>query len=158
MAMIAARRCATERSSFTSTNAPVSATYAAQPQLQSGARPGRSAVYATRHCGARGISSAARTLDLSRRKRSEVAWIAQATQFYTNALADETLVAQLGRFCITREQLMEAQAQLVAVDACLVARESHKQIAQKTTKACNTVLAELHLWMRDFLDIARVAL
>jgi hypothetical protein len=101
---------------------------------------------------------AAEKLDLAARKYTQAGWLLQAQQFYTNALADEAIVARLARYGATRELLMAAQDLVAAVADGMVAQHGRKAAAQETTRARDTALRALDRWMRDFMSIARIAL
>ncbi len=101
---------------------------------------------------------AAQALDLGARKRKQAGWLLQARQFYANALAGATIVDRLAVYGVTREQLIAARDRVEAVGASAVAQQSRKGVAQETIRARNVALAALNRWMRDFLEIARLAL
>lgn len=102
---------------------------------------------------------AAQKLDLMvQRRRIQAEWIAQAQQFYGNALADPEVLAKLASFGITQE-LLEQGAQLVdKVDTHYAAQQQRKGTAQDATSARDNALDALNFWMRDFRAIMRVAL
>jgi len=107
----------------------------------------------------RGDRGAAQKLDLATsRKRAQAGWLIQAQQFYTNALADGAIAQRLAAYGLTREQLAEALRTVVAVAAALVAQQATADTARARTKERDAALAALDRWMRDFRDIARVAL
>lgn len=92
------------------------------------------------------------------RKRSLAGWLAQANQFYTNALADAPTLAALGRFGISQEKLAAGQAQVAAVESLAAAQKKETGEAQQATQERDTSLEALDEWMGDFLAIARIAL
>ena len=84
-------------------------------------------------------------------------FIAQAQHFYTEALAMPELLVITARFNITAEVL---QAGLDEVNQMEAVREFQKQqrgLAQVTTQQRIAAMAELDLWMREFLSILRTA-
>ena len=95
---------------------------------------------------------------LGDRKASIRGWLEQATTFYDNALANETVQAALARFNITPEVLAEAQADVQAVADANSAQEQEKGDAQDATQARDAAVDALDDWMADFRVIARVAL
>ena len=107
----------------------------------------------------RGDRGAAQALGLaSRRKKSHADWLAQAQQFYTNALASSAIWQRLAPFGAGLAQLMDAQALVAGVAASLVAQGAAREAAQALTEQRDAALAALRAWMRDFRAIARVAL
>ncbi len=95
----------------------------------------------TRHRGVarvalRGDRGAAQKLGLHPpRQTTQAGWLLQAQQFYANALADATIPTALAVYNLTRADLAAAQAQLAAVAAGAVARQSLRSAAQETTRA-----------------------
>jgi hypothetical protein len=102
--------------------------------------------------------SAAEALDLSERKRKLAGWVLQAQQFYTNALADPTIVARLDRHGVRSDQLVAAQAQVEAVAQAIVIQQNRKGITQASKRERDAALQALNDWMRDFMAVARLAL
>ena len=98
------------------------------------------------------------TLDLSARKHTLAGWVRQAQQFYTNALADQMIIAGLARYGVTVDQLLAAQALIEAVADGIVSQQSRKNLAQETKQARDTALQALDRWMLDFVAVARIAL
>lgn len=94
----------------------------------------------------------------SRRKRAQSGQLAQAQQFYANALADTAILDKLAAFGITRVMLGVGQQQLDAVAQGDAVRRQRQGAAQDATRARDVALAALANWMRDFMQIARVAL
>lgn len=101
---------------------------------------------------------AAEALDLGVRKRSSAGWLAQAQQFYANALNDPAILGKLATFGITREELEQGQSQVEAVVAGAVTHQQRKGVKQETTRARDAALAALDRWMQDFNAVVRVAL
>jgi len=91
------------------------------------------------------------------RKRPFPGWLAQAQQFYTNALAQEGVLAKLGEFGITEVKLKAGQAQVGAAEAAYAAQKRDKGAAQQATQARNAALRQLTRWHGDFVKIARIA-
>lgn len=92
------------------------------------------------------------------RKQGFAGWLAQAQQFYTNALAQEAVLAKLGEFGITATKLKAGQVLVVAAEAANTAQKRDKGAAQQATQARNMALRQLTRWHRDFMKIARIAL
>jgi hypothetical protein len=102
---------------------------------------------------------AQQTLNLaSRRKRTFAGWLAQAQQFYANALADRAILDRLAAFGITQSALATGQLHVEAIGTGDAARHQRKGAAQDATRARDAALAALDAWMSDFVKIARVAL
>ncbi|MBI3960741.1 MAG: hypothetical protein HY328_18170 [Chloroflexi bacterium] len=106
--------------------------------------------------GERGASAA---LDLDGpRKRPLAGWLAQARQFYTNALADESVLAALTRFGVSQEKLVAGQTQVAVVEGLAATQKKETGEAQQATQDRDAALEALDEWMGDFLAIARIAL
>ena len=98
-------------------------------------------------------------LDLTgRRKESLSGWLAQANQFYQNALADKAILNELKSFGITDTKLKAGLDQLKAVETANLLQEKEKGEAQAATQKRDAALDALQDWMSDFIAIAKVAL
>jgi hypothetical protein len=92
------------------------------------------------------------------RRQTQAAWLIQAQQFYANALSDPAILDALAGYGITRQRLEAGKRQIDAVGACYAARRSRRGAAQAATKVRDEALTALDAWMRDFRQIARLAL
>lgn len=92
------------------------------------------------------------------RKRSLAGWLAQARQFYANALADAGVLTALAQFGVTQEKLAAGQAQVAVVEGLAAAQKKETGEAQQATEKRDAALEALDMWMGDFVAIARVAL
>lgn len=92
------------------------------------------------------------------RKRPQAARLAQTQQFYANALSDTAILGKLAAFGITQAMLAAGQRQLDAVAQGDAVRRQHQGAAREATRARDAALAALGYWMRDFMQVARVAL
>jgi hypothetical protein len=92
------------------------------------------------------------------RKRPHAGRLAQTQQFYANALSDPVILGRLAVFGITQAVLEAGQHQVEAVVAGNAARRRHQGAARDATRARGVAMAALDAWMRDFIQIARVAL
>lgn len=92
------------------------------------------------------------------RKKTWAGWLAQARQFYTNALADGTTLTALARFGVTQEKLAAGEALLDGAEALAAAQKKETGEAQQATQERDAALEALDEWMGDFLSIARIAL
>ncbi|MEO1620873.1 MAG: hypothetical protein AAFU53_07535 [Cyanobacteria bacterium J06632_3] len=107
----------------------------------------------------KGDSGAATQLDLSgKRKESLSGWLAQAKQFYNNALNDKTILKRLQDFGITEQKLKNGLKEIEAIEAANLVQEKEKGQAQAATQKRDTALDELQDWLSDYLAIAKVAL
>ncbi len=98
-------------------------------------------------------------LDLGgERKRNLASWLAQANQFYTNALANPAVLEGLGEFGITKKKLQAGLAEVNAVEASNLTQEKEKGDAQAATQTRDKALDTLQEWLSDYLAIAKVAL
>lgn len=92
------------------------------------------------------------------RKRSLAGWLAQANQFYTNALANPAVLEGLGNFGITQKKLQAGLAEVNAVETSNLTQEKEKGDAQAATQTRDKALDALQEWLSDYLAIAKVAL
>lgn len=92
------------------------------------------------------------------RKRALAGWLAQAHQFYTNALANPTVLAGFSEFGITPDKLQAGLAEVQAVEASNLTQEKEKGEAQAATQKRDEALDALQEWLSDYLAIAKVAL
>lgn len=93
-----------------------------------------------------------------RRARKLADWLAQAKQFYKNALTTPEFLAAFERFKQDQATLENAQS---LVEAVATARDKQKKEtgeAQDATEKRDAALEELDEWMSDFLTIAKLAL
>ena len=91
------------------------------------------------------------------RKQSFAGWLAQVQQFYTNALAQQAVLARLGEFGVTEAKLKAGQALVVAAEAAYATQKRDKDAAQQATQARNAALRQLTRWHGDFVKLARIA-
>lgn len=107
----------------------------------------------------RGKTAALLTLRLNqRRARRQAEWIVQARHFYAGALNDQEIMDALATMSITRQDLLDG---LEAVNAFEQARQRQAKESGDTQgafQARNEAQAALDRWVRDFRDIARLAL
>ena len=107
----------------------------------------------------KGQNGVATQLDLAgRRKESLSGWMAQANQFYKNALADRATLSELKGFGITDAKLRAGLAELKAIETANLTQEKEKGDAQAATQQRDEALDALQDWMMDFMAIAKVAL
>jgi len=92
------------------------------------------------------------------RKRSLSGWLAQANQFYNNALSNKSALSALKEFGITEQKLKAGLNELKAVEAANLEQEKEKGEAQAATKKRDAAIDELQAWMSDYLAIAKIAL
>lgn len=94
----------------------------------------------------------------TRRKRSMAAWLTQATQFYTHALANASVLTSLAQYGLTQEKLEAGKAQADAVETAWLAQKKEMGEAQQATQVRDAAMEELEDWLHPFIKIARVAL
>jgi hypothetical protein len=92
------------------------------------------------------------------RKRTRAAQLAQARQFYANALFDPAILARLTAFGMSQSMLVAGQRQFEAAAQADATRRQRQGTAQYATRERNAALAALASWMHDFRQVARVAL
>jgi len=104
-------------------------------------------------------SGVAVQLDLNgNRKKSLSGWLAQANQFYQNALGDKAILAELKEFGTTEQKLKAGLAELAVIEQANLVQEKEKGEAQAATQTRDKALDELQDWLSDYLAIAKVAL
>jgi hypothetical protein len=91
-------------------------------------------------------------------KRTYAALIAQAKDFYHNALSYADVIAALAQFGITVEALQTAKLLITDVEAAYVAKQKTMTEAQMATRARNEAFGEIKEWMERFLGVCRFAL
>ena len=92
------------------------------------------------------------------RERLLAGWLAQARQFYNNALSDADVQSALLNYGIDTAALTAAQALVDVAEQANAAQESEKGDAQQATLERNQAMQALDAWMGDFIAIARIAL
>ena len=92
------------------------------------------------------------------RKRTLSGWLAQATQFYKNAISNKEILKELAAFGITTQKLNAGLKQVKAIEAANLTQEKEKGEAQAATQKRDAALDELQDWLSDYLAIAKVAL
>jgi hypothetical protein len=92
------------------------------------------------------------------RKRNLAGWLAQTTQFYTNALTNPAIEASFREFGITGDKLRAGLIEVRAVEASNLLQEKEKDKAQAATEKRDEALDALQEWLSDYLAIAKVAL
>lgn len=92
------------------------------------------------------------------RRQSFSGLSAQMDPFYTNALADPSILAALGHFGITAEKLNTGKANYDAAKAASVTQQNEKGEAQQATLVRDQAVDALEDWLSDFIAIARIAL
>ena len=98
-------------------------------------------------------------LDLNgARKKSLSGWMAQANQFYKNALGDKVVLLELKEFGMTEPKLKAGLAELAVIEQANLVQEKEKGEAQAATQRRDAALDELQDWLSDYLAIAKVAL
>lgn len=95
---------------------------------------------------------------IGKRKATTSGWLLQTRQFYTNVLADASILAELAKFGITQEKLQAAQQLVDEVEAANATQEKEKGEAQQATLERDAALEKLDEWISDYLAIARIAL
>ncbi|MCB0109264.1 MAG: hypothetical protein KDE53_25250 [Caldilineaceae bacterium] len=90
--------------------------------------------------------------------RSFANWIAMATQFYDAALKDEAALNRLAQFGLTQETLVDNQAKVLALVEEKSRQSRRVGNARQMTNKRNSAVKALRHWLRDFIDICRLAL
>ncbi len=92
------------------------------------------------------------------RKQGLASWLAQSSQFYTNALANEQILTRLAQYGITAQKLKASQAKVNALAAASALQKKRKGEAKSATEQRDRALADLRLWLSDFRAVAKIAL
>lgn len=92
------------------------------------------------------------------RKSSFSGWLAQAKQFYLNAIDDPTVIAKLSVFGITQIKLEAGKALVEETETKNAIQEKEKGEAQQATLERDKGADQLFEWVADFIVIARIAL
>lgn len=107
----------------------------------------------------RGDRSARQTLGTNQRYPANMAlWLEKTQQLYDNALASAAILARLGEFGVTKEQLEAGRQKVLAVANALKEREKTQGEAQQITYRRKQVTREFRQWTRDFYAIVKLAL
>lgn len=93
-----------------------------------------------------------------RRENSQARWIIQARQFYQRALADPNVVAAMSRFGTDQASLQEGLDKVNAFEEALRVRRKEDGDAQDATYRRNEAMSAMDQWVRDFRDVAKIAL
>ena len=92
------------------------------------------------------------------RKKSFSGWFSQVDKFYTNALADPSILSTLSKFGVTQEKLEAGKQSADSSKTASVVQKKEKGEAQQATLARDNSVDELDQWLSDFIGIARIAL
>ena len=90
--------------------------------------------------------------------RAYVRWLETVKTFYSEALADETVQNKLARLKVTAEGLNGASTLIGEVESARTGYLREKGESQEATKTKDAAFSQLDDWMRDFYDVARIAL
>jgi len=92
------------------------------------------------------------------RKSSFSGWLAQAKQFYLNALADATVLSKLSSFGITQAKLEAGKTLVEETESKNAIQEKEKGEAQQATLERDNGADQLFEWVADFIVVAHIAL
>jgi hypothetical protein len=98
------------------------------------------------------------TLDQRCNKTSQDKWYAQAERFYSAALSSPTVLTALQTYGLTSTQLEAGLASIRDLANEDAKRKHAYSVAQDACRQCDAALLELKNWMKDFSEIARIAL
>lgn len=85
-------------------------------------------------------------------------WLEMVKKFYSVALENERIKQTLLSIKVTAESLTEAQALIPVVEQYRANWLREVGESQDATKKKDQAIADISLWMRDFYDIAKIAL
>ena len=92
------------------------------------------------------------------RKKSLSGWMAQAKQFYLNALADMAVITKLSGYGVTQEKLQAGMELLAHTETANATQKKEKGEAQQATLDRDKAIDQLEDWLSDFVAITRIAL
>ena len=92
------------------------------------------------------------------RKRTLSGWLAQAKQFYINALADPIVLEKMAAYGMTQAKFEAGKTLLEETETANAAQEKEKGEAQQATLERDKAVDNLEEWLSDFIAIARIAL
>jgi len=92
------------------------------------------------------------------RKKTLSGWLAQAKQFYLNALSDTKVLEKMADFGMTQANIEAGKTMLEETEAANAAQEKEKGEAQQATQERDKAMDNLEDWLSDFFAIARIAL
>jgi hypothetical protein len=92
------------------------------------------------------------------RQRSLGKWLDLASAFYSNLLSDLELRIEMERFAYDYDRLIAEQKLVKSVEDAAEMQETEEGEAVLATIDRNASIAELDEWMRDYIDIAEIAL
>ena len=90
--------------------------------------------------------------------RTYVRWLETVKTFYSEALADETIKNKLARLRVTADGLNAANTLIGELESARAGYLREKGESQEATKTKDAAFSQLDDWMRDFYDVARIAL
>ena len=85
-------------------------------------------------------------------------WIHQTLTFYNNLLADPRLLAKMSTYGYPEAKLTAERTLITDIRTLNEIQEQEKGLAQASTKSRDAKIKELKAWMKDFRNIASVAL
>jgi hypothetical protein len=85
-------------------------------------------------------------------------WVAQANQFYTNAMSTPGIQDKMAEYTVTAERLKAASDDVIQLLNFEKNQEKEKSEAQKSTEERNKSFSDLDEYMSDLLKIAKVML
>jgi hypothetical protein len=92
-----------------------------------------------------------------KRARNFGGWKAQVERFYDKTLNSETILAQLAKYDVTREQLEQGHQEFQDVITAADHKKSVKADAEHATQLKNEAYNDLVAWMKDFYKIVEIA-
>ena len=93
-----------------------------------------------------------------RRKKTYSGWLKQATIYYTNAMNDKGILAELGKFGMTPEILQKGLAAIKDIEKKIAQQKRETGEAQEATAVRDEAFEKIEDWVVDFLAVSRVAL
>ncbi len=87
-----------------------------------------------------------------------IKWIETVKKFYSEALADQDMQADLARLNLTLDHINDAIVKITEVEAARAEHMKVKGEAQDSTKATEHSIAKMKDWMKEFFGVAKLGL
>lgn len=111
------------------------------------------------HMALKGDTALMATLGLDKSSaRTLAGWLAEARQFYSNAMASDEIMEKMAKFAVNREKLEKGQRQLEDVKKAQEYQKKRKGDAMAATEELHQALEQMDEWITDFFKVARIAL
>ncbi len=83
-------------------------------------------------------------------------WFKMARAFYTTALTNPIIMNRMAIFGVTQQTLEEGLFQINTIEPLFAIQKDKNGLSQVATMSRDAKLAEMYLWYRDFISMARI--